>query len=155
MCTQHYRVFGYFSEQFFRESLQLAVCRNYRLSSLQTPAWPPEARPSVWCVQCCLQPCRYQSNEWPLLQATRFCSWKTSQCSALLFARNCVVRGEPHRCHCLFLTLQTGYELHIQFGRILLTACTACICLNVQLSFNYQASVLFVCSINLSLLLWG
>jgi len=45
---------------------------------------------------------------------------KKSQCSALLFARNCVVRGEPHRCHCLLLTLQTGYEYHINCSCILL-----------------------------------
>jgi hypothetical protein len=31
--------------------------------------------------------------------------------------------------------------------------CTVCICLNVQLSCNYQASLLFVCSINLTVLL--
>jgi hypothetical protein len=32
-------------------------------------------------------------------------------------------------------------------------ACTACACLNVQLSFNCQGSVMLVCSMNLSVLL--
>ena len=45
--------------------------------------------------------------------------------------------------------IRVPHRLQLQF----VAPCTACICFNVQLSFNYQGSVLLVRSINLSILL--
>jgi hypothetical protein len=144
-----------FPNSFFWESLQLAVCSTYRVSSLHTPAWLPETRSNVRRVQCCLQPCRYQSNEWPLLQPTGLCSWKTSQCSALLFAQNFCGEGRATQMSlpASDVTNRTRVPHRLQLHFV--AACTACICFNAQLSLNYQGTVLLVCSINLSILLWG
>jgi hypothetical protein len=47
--------------------------------------------------------------------------------------------------------IRVPHRLQLHF----VAPCTAIICFSVRLSFHYQGSVLLVCSINLSILLWG
>lgn len=45
--------------------------------------------------------------------------------------------------------IRVPHRLQLHF----VAPCTACICFNVRLSFDYEGSVLSVCSINVSVLL--
>ena len=130
--------------------MRLAVCSTYRLSSLQTRAWPPETRSTVWCVQCCQQACRYESNEWPLLQATGYglvfmkniampCSFvRTKMCGEGRATQMSLPASD------ITNRIRVPHRLQLHF----VAACTARVCFNVQLSFNDQGRVLLVYSIN-------
>jgi len=135
--------------------LQLAFCSTYGLSSLQTTAWPPETRSNVWRVQCCLQPSRYQSNEWPLLQATGYRLVFMKNVAMLCSFVRTELCGEGRATQMSLPAsdvtnrVRVPHRLQLHF----VAPCTGSICFNVQLSSNYQGSVLLVCSINLSILL--
>jgi hypothetical protein len=135
------RIVIYFYEHFFGESLLLALCCTYRLSSLQTPARPLETFPNVWCVQCCLQP-----NEWPLLQATGYRLVFLKNLALLCSFVRTKLCGEGRATQMSLSAsdvtnrIRVPYRLQLDFVAV----CTAWLCLYIQLSFNCEGSVMFV-----------